>query len=116
MLIPWPRWQPPPQNLYRIILVEDFGKPSGEKGKIIYVPHVRIGPNWMDLVIQSLSKEILPEDKLPKRYAGRLLGSGYLRTRNCTNDLSRDHTYYAYILKHQNYFLRNYMKKSVEAI
>ena len=104
------------QNLFRIILVEDFGKPLGEKGKIIYVPHVRVGPSWMDLVIQFLSKDVLPEDKLPKRYAGRLLGSGYLKTRNCTNDLSQDHTYYAYILKHQNYFLRNYMKESVEAI
>ena len=31
------------QNLPRIILVEDLGKPSGEKGKMIYVPHVREG-------------------------------------------------------------------------
>ena len=51
------------QNLFRIILVEDFGKPLGEKGKIIYVPHVRVGPNWIDLVIQFLSKDVLPEDK-----------------------------------------------------
>ena len=51
-----------------------------------------------------------------KIYVGRLLGSGYPRTRNYTNDLSRDHSYYAYILKHQSYFLRNYMKESVETI
>ena len=31
------------QNLPYIILVEDLGKPSGEKGKMIYVPHVREG-------------------------------------------------------------------------
>ena len=33
------------QNLPRIILVEDLGKPSREKGKMIYVPHVKIGPS-----------------------------------------------------------------------
>ena len=48
------------QNLPRIILVEDLGKPSGEKGKMIYVPHVRVGPNWMDPIIQFLSKDVLP--------------------------------------------------------
>ena len=48
------------QNLPRIILVEDLGRPSGEKGKMIYVPHVRVGPSWMDPIIQFLSKEVLP--------------------------------------------------------
>ena len=48
------------QNLPRIILVEDLGKPSGEKGKMIYVPHVRVGPSWMDPIIQFLSKDVLP--------------------------------------------------------
>ena len=52
----------------------------------------------------------------PKRYIERLFGSGYLRTKNCTNDLSQDHIYYAYILKYQNYFLKNYMKEFGEAI
>ena len=33
------------QNLARVILVEDLGKPSGEKGKMIYVPYVKIGPS-----------------------------------------------------------------------
>ena len=32
------------QNLPRIILIEDLGKPSGEKGKMVYIPHVRVGP------------------------------------------------------------------------
>ena len=48
------------QNLPRIILVKDLGKPSGEKGKMIYVPHVRVGPSWMDPIIQFLSKDVLP--------------------------------------------------------
>ena len=105
------------QNLPRVILVEDLGKPSGEKENMIYVPHVRVGPSWMDPIIQFLSKDVLPEDKSEaEKICRRLLSFGYLRTRNCTNDFSRGHTYYAYILKHQNYFLRNYMKEFVEAI
>ena len=52
------------QNLPRVILIEDLGKPSGEKGNMIYVPHVRIGPSWMDPIIQFLSKDVLPKDKL----------------------------------------------------
>ena len=39
------------QNLPRVILVEDLGKLSGEKGNMIYVPHVRVGPSWMDPII-----------------------------------------------------------------
>ena len=31
---------------------------------MIYIPYVRIVPSWMDPVIQFLSKDALPEDKL----------------------------------------------------
>ena len=51
------------QNLPRVILVEDLGKPLGEKGNMIYVPYVRVRPNWMDHIIQFLSKDVLPKDK-----------------------------------------------------
>ena len=51
------------QNLPRVILIEDLGKPSGVKGNMIYVPYVRIGPSWMDPIIQFLSKDVLPKDK-----------------------------------------------------
>ena len=51
------------QNLPRVILVEDLGKPLGEKENMIYVPHVRVGPSWMDPIIQFLSKDVLLEDK-----------------------------------------------------
>ena len=51
------------QSLPRMILVEDLVKPTGERGKMIYVPHVRVGPSWMDPIIQFLSKDVLPEDK-----------------------------------------------------
>ena len=52
------------QNLPHVILIEDLGKPLGERGSMIYIPHVRIGPSWMDPIIQFLSKDVLPEDKL----------------------------------------------------
>ena len=84
---------------------------------MIYVNHVRMWPSWMDPSFSSLVKTFYHKtNQKSKRYVGRLLGSGYPRTKNCTNDLSWDHTYYAYTLKHQNYFLRNYMRESVEAI
>ena len=51
------------QNLPRVILIEDLGKPSREKGNMIYVPHVRVRPSWMDPIIQFLSKDVLPEEK-----------------------------------------------------
>ena len=51
------------QNLPRIILVEDLSKPLEEKGNMVYVIHVRVGPSWMDPIIQFLSKDVLPEEK-----------------------------------------------------
>ena len=30
---------------------------------MIYVNHVKVGPSWMDLTIQFLSKDVVPEDK-----------------------------------------------------
>ena len=51
------------QNLPRIILVEDLCKPLRIRGNMICVPHVRIGPSWMDPIIRFLSKDVLPEDK-----------------------------------------------------
>ena len=51
------------QNLPHVILIKDLGKTSGERRNLIRVPHVRIGPSWMDPIIQFLSKNVLPEDK-----------------------------------------------------
>ena len=51
------------QNLPRVILIENLGKPLEERGNMICVPHVRIGPSWMDPIIQFLSKDVLPKDK-----------------------------------------------------
>ena len=33
------------QNLPRVILVEDLGKPLREKGNMIYVLYIRVGPS-----------------------------------------------------------------------
>ena len=52
------------QNLPCIILVEDLSKPSEEKGNMVCVTHVRVGPKWMDPIIQFLSKGDLSKDKL----------------------------------------------------
>ena len=51
------------QNLPRVILIEDLCKPLRIKANMICVHHVRIGPSWMDPIIQFLSKDVLPEDK-----------------------------------------------------
>ena len=51
------------QNLPCVILIEDLCKPSRIKGNMISVHHVRIGPSWMDPIIQFLSKDVSPEDK-----------------------------------------------------
>ena len=51
------------QNLPRVILIEDLCKPLGIIGNMIDVHHVRIGPSWMDPIIQFQSKDISLEDK-----------------------------------------------------
>ena len=58
------------QNLPRVILIENLCKPSGIRGNMIYVHHVRIGPSWMDPIIQFLSKDVLPEDKSKAKIKG----------------------------------------------
>ena len=84
---------------------------------MICIHHVKIGPSWMDPIIQFLSKDILLEDKSEtERYVRRLLDSSYLKTRNCTSASSLGHIYSAFILRYQSYSLRNYMKESVETI
>ena len=51
------------QNLPHVILIEDLCKPLGIRGNMLCVHHIRIGPSWMDFIIQFLSKDILPKDK-----------------------------------------------------
>ena len=51
------------QNLPHVILIENLCKPSRIRGNMLCVHHVRIGPSWMDSIIQFLSKDVLLEDK-----------------------------------------------------
>ena len=51
------------QSLSRVILVEDLYKPSVMKREVIYVHHVKVGPNWMDPLVLFLKEDILPEEK-----------------------------------------------------
>ena len=47
------------QNLPRVILVEDLYKPMEARGEIARIHQIRIGPSWMDSIIQFL-EETLP--------------------------------------------------------
>ena len=70
----------------------------------------------MDPIVLFLKKDILPkESQKLRKCKERLLGSGYLRTTSCTNAHFLGHTYCVYILKHQSYCWRNYIRESVEA-
>ena len=51
------------QDLPRVILVEDLYKPS-RTGDTVQVNHTRVGPSWMDSIIQFLKEDILPEEKI----------------------------------------------------
>ena len=51
------------QNLPRIILVEDLHRPS-TIANAVQINQVRMGPSWMDPVMQFLKEDILPEEKL----------------------------------------------------
>ena len=84
---------------------------------MICVYHVRIRPNWMDPIIQFLSKDVLPKDKSEVEKIRRKAPQLWLSEDQKLYKRSfSGHIYSAYILKHQSYFLRNYMKESVEAI
>ena len=50
-------------DLPRVILVEDLYKPS-RTGDTVQVNHIRVGPSWMDSIIQFLKEDILPEEKI----------------------------------------------------
>ena len=51
------------QVLRRVILVEDLYKPS-RTGDMVQINQIRAGPCWMDSIIQFLTEDILPEEKI----------------------------------------------------
>ena len=52
------------QNLPQVILIEDLYKPMETKRETVRVHQIRVGPSWMDSIIQFLKKDILPEERL----------------------------------------------------
>ena len=51
------------QSIPRVILIEDLCKPTEVRGKVVHVHQVRVGPSWMDPIIQFLRDDILLEDR-----------------------------------------------------
>ena len=51
------------QNLPRIILVEDLHRPLTTVN-VVQINQVRVGPSWMDPIMQFLKEDILPEEKI----------------------------------------------------
>ena len=104
------------QNLPRLILVEDLCNPTEVKGNSIHVHQIRWVQAGWTLLYCSLRKmfclRISPRLTKCKR---KLLGFGYLRTRNCISDPSLAHTCCANTTKQLSYSWKNHMKEFVEA-
>ena len=103
------------QSLPRVILVEDLYRPTEIKGVTAHVQQIMVGSNWMDPIISFLKEDTLPSEKLEDEKIWRKRPDfGCLRIRNCTSTPSLGHTYYAFILKHQSCFLKNYTREFME--
>ena len=51
------------QNLPRVILVKDLYKPKKTRGETARIHQIRVGPSWMDSIIQFLKEDTLPEER-----------------------------------------------------
>ena len=51
------------QELPRVILVEDLYKPIETRRETAQIHQIRVGPSWMDSIIQFLKEDILPEER-----------------------------------------------------
>ena len=51
-------------DLPRIILVEDLYKPTETRREASQVHQIRIGPSWMDSIMQFLKEDTLPEERV----------------------------------------------------
>ena len=104
-------------DLPRVILVEDLCKPTRVKRNIVQVHQVRVGPSWMDPMVLFLKKDILPEERSKAKKVRRKAPRFWLsKDQNCISTPFLGHTCCVYILKHQSYSFRSYMKGFVEAI
>ena len=51
------------QNLPRVILVEDLYKPTEARRETVQVHQIRVGPSWVDSIIQFLKEDFLPKER-----------------------------------------------------
>lgn len=51
------------QDFPREILVEDLCTPTPIKRNLLQVHQIKVGLSWMDLILQFLEKDILPQEK-----------------------------------------------------
>ena len=72
------------QHLPRIIIFEDFYKPT-ETRETAQIHQIRVGPSWMDSIIQFLRKDILPEERME---------ANKIRRKATSYWLSEDHKLY----------------------
>ena len=100
------------QSLPRVILVEDLYKPTEVKGVAAHVQQIGVGSSWMDPIISFLKEDTLPLDKLEAEKIRRKAPRFWIK--NCTSVPYLGHTYYAFILKPQSYFLKNYTREFAE--
>ena len=52
------------QDFPRVILVEDLYKPTKTRREIVQIHQIRVGPSWMDSIIQFLKEDTLPEERI----------------------------------------------------
>ena len=52
------------QNLPRVILVEDLCKPTETSRETARIHQIRVGPSWMDSIMQFLKEETLLEERV----------------------------------------------------
>ena len=64
MRTPLPHWQHPQHKVLPwVILVEDLCKPIKVGANMVHVQQIRVGPSWMDSIVQFLKEDVLPNDK-----------------------------------------------------
>jgi len=51
------------QGLPLVILAKDLCKPAVMRRDMVHIHQVRMGPSWMDPLVQFLKDDILPEEK-----------------------------------------------------
>ena len=101
-------------GLSRIILIEHLDKANKVAKGTVHMHEVKMGLSWMDPIVRFLKNDILPEEKSKaEKYEETLIGSGCLRTTNCTNAPILGCIYCVFTLKRRSYCLKRCTKRFV---